>query len=162
MTPSLLGIDASIKGCGLARYIDGRLDAVLVVPSISLVNAVADLQAAIALFCPRGAHAVIELPRIYPAAKQTTDPNDLISIAAVAGACAAYTRGRGGTAEFVAPSTWKGQVPKGVMRGRILDALDERESAIALSAEARDGRILGHNGIDAVGIGLYGLGRIRR
>lgn len=55
---------------------------------------------------------------------------------------------------FVAARTWKGSVPKLVMGKRILALLDAEELG-ALGPKAR------HDAIDAVGLGLWKLGRLK-
>ena len=90
------------------------------------------------------AKVVVELPRIYPH-DRTKNPNDLIDLAAVAGACSAL-----GPLEFVHPATWKGQVPKEICHARMKDKLSGKERVLLVND---------HNVLDAVGIGLWYLER---
>lgn len=104
---------------------------------------------------------VIEEPRIYPGGR-TRDPNALIKVAidvgrwlghldAVVPATAPRT--------LVAPREWKGQVPKEIHNARTLAKLLEYERLVldrVLSPLAPSKR---HNVIDAVGLGLWAVGR---
>lgn len=56
--------------------------------------------------------------------------------------------------EFVGASLWKGSVPKKIHNSRVLALLSDSERAILPSRD--------HNMIDAVGLGLWALGRMRR
>lgn len=56
----------------------------------------------------------------------------------------------------VLPVVWKGNVPKPIMTERILSKLDTQELAKIVRVGHKD-----HNTIDAIGIGLYGLGRLK-
>ena len=87
-------------------------------------------------------NVVVELPRVRPR-ERSKRPNDLIDLAAVAGACAAL-----GPLEFVHPETWKGQTPKGISQARSRQALSAAELAVM------DG-VADHNVWDAVGIGIW-------
>ena len=59
----------------------------------------------------------------------------------------------------VYPSTWKGNVPKGIHHRRVWDALTEDERTLLGPPE---GPSYDHNEYDAVGLGLWFLGRLRR
>jgi len=96
---------------------------------------------------------VIELPRIYPLARQKGDQNDLVDLAYLAGALDSV----GVAGALVHPRTWKGQVPKEIMGQRILAALRPEERALMEKVSA--GR---HNAIDAAGLGLWAIGRLGR
>ena len=87
---------------------------------------------------------VAEFPKVYPYERRKS-PNDLLPLAANVGACSAL-----GELVLVTPQEWKGQMPKDVCHRRILQALGEDE-------------VIGtknHNVMDAVGIGLWYLGRL--
>ena len=96
---------------------------------------------------------VIEVPEIYP--RQPVPPNDLIALAFMAGR---YV-GRHENAHFVLPKRWKGNMPKEVCAARIEAALTSEEKRILAACGASKGQM--HNVIDAIGIGLYALGRFR-
>ena len=96
---------------------------------------------------PGGADlVVVELPRIYPYERRIR-VNDLLDLAAVAGACASV-----GPLEFVYPASWKGQVPKDISHGRILAALSPQERAAVDRDLAPIPKSLQHNVLDAIGI----------
>jgi hypothetical protein len=103
---------------------------------------------------------IIEQPIVYPRAKSR--PNDLITLALCAGELKGRLHREGRRAEYVKPFEWKGQVPKKKHQPRIWAVLDEREHALLLR---ETGKVLegeGHNIVDAVGIGLWRLGRLSR
>jgi len=76
-------------------------------------------------------------------------PQDLMDLNVIAGAL-----GR----EWVTPAQWKGHAPKEIHQPRILKALDARERELVSCVKPPS---LRHNAIDAVGIGLFALGRLR-
>ena len=71
---------------------------------------------------------------------------------------------------LVEPRTWKGGAPKGVTSLRVFDELDDAERALceipgAALRKLRAGRGVasgtGSDVLDAIGIGLWKLGRLR-
>jgi hypothetical protein len=82
---------------------------------------------------------VVEIPRIYPR------PNDLLDVMGVAGPCIIL----GEIPVFVHPRTWKGQVPKDVIRYRVEQRLERQELQLLRPYEKN------HNVWDAVGIGRW-------
>jgi hypothetical protein len=95
---------------------------------------------------------IVERPRFYPG-KSKVDANDLIVLALRAGMLAQAVQAP--TTRFVEPSVWKGQLPKNVCHNRIRAILTPVE--LAVLAPVKD-----HNVWDAVGIGLFGVGRFGR
>lgn len=90
----------------------------------------------------------VEVPVLYPKKRKTHyQVGRLLELAN------ALKRASGGVG--VAPSAWKAQIPKSVHKSRILGNLDPAEfRAIVSPAD--------HNTIDAIGIGLWALGRSGR
>ena len=96
-----------------------------------------------------GARVVIETPVLYPTKrKQHKDVSNLLEVVNRMKATAQNVVG-------VSPSAWKGQVPTKIHGPRILKALKGFEVA-AMTDEKN------HNTIDAVGLGLWVLGRLGR
>lgn len=100
---------------------------------------------------------VVEIPRVYPYGGKG-DPNDLIDLAVKAG----EIRGRFSWQRSIEahPATWKGSVPKDVHHRRVLAALSAEE--VALLPKTPRSKKYDHNMLDAVGLGLWHLGRLRR
>lgn len=98
---------------------------------------------------------VVERPQAYSALKSKADPNDLITLALVAGAAI----GAHGWHHLRTPSPaeWKGQTPKEIHHPRILAALAPAELEILELVKAPAS--LQHNVRDAVGLGLWAHGR---
>lgn len=103
----------------------------------------------------------IEWPWIYPGHKNRTDPNQaLMPLAALCGAICTSPR-----CDIVAaykPREWTGGIPKAtkksetnVRASRIKSRLDQQELHVFETAST-------HDEIDAIGVGLYHLGRFRR
>jgi len=86
------------------------------------------------------------------------DPNDLIAISArgawFAGRMAPYIFDY----EAVTPRQWKGTVDGDIFLTRITKRLDERELGLLDTCGAIDS--LKHNVIDAIGLGLWKVGRL--
>ena len=95
---------------------------------------------------------IVELPQIYPG--HPVPPNDLVNLAFLAGRYAGASTGKIYT---VAPHAWKGNLPKDVCNARVLAKLDAVERGIVEGCDVPKGQK--HNVIDAIGIGLFFLGR---
>ena len=96
-----------------------------------------------------GASVVVEFPKAYVGAKSGGDYEDLLQLAAVVGAIR--------PTRIVRPHEWKGQMKKDPCNRRVLERLDGTERSHIEDAGAKT-----HNVLDAVGIGLYCLGRFER
>lgn len=102
---------------------------------------------------PAHDNVIVEVPRIYP--RGPARPNDLIGLAVVAGAAAARAPG---DATFVFPHQWKGQVPKEIHHRRIfLQLADSELEKVRLRGVPKS---LIHNVNDAIGLGLWAVGRM--
>jgi hypothetical protein len=101
---------------------------------------------------------VAEWPRVFGRNKSKGDPNDLLPLAGCS--AAATARLRPDEAVAVRPDEWKGQAPTDtVVRARVAARLFPVEALVLGRAEALAGKTLGHNVLDAVGIGLWAVGR---
>lgn len=102
---------------------------------------------------------VIEKPRSYKLDKQKGDQNDLIDLAIVVGRMLPL-----GTKKMtlVEPATWKGQVPKDVIKLLVLGKLDGEEPDELKKCLQGITPGTQHNVYDAVGIGLHHLRRWAR
>lgn len=96
--------------------------------------------------------AAIEVPRIYPAGQHKGDQNDLINVALVSGACASLFND---VFQYY-PREWKGTMDPDKMTERIKGRLSVAESVAVSRIGALD-----HNTFDAVGIGLFAVGRLQ-
>jgi hypothetical protein len=162
---TLLVNDPGIRGCGAARFEGDRLVRAAYVRNphthgngIEECRAMARAVATWAGF--NVTHVVSERQRIYTLAKQSKggawrDPNDLLPLAGVGCALAAFLPGATAVGYF--PDEWGGQVEKEVKNARALERLTPEERACIQDAGA-----LTHNILDAVGIGLHHLGRFKR
>lgn len=107
-----------------------------------------------------GAHCdsvVVETPVIYPYGRTTKRPSDIIKLAAVAGVfLAAGER----DARAVAPKTWTRSAPKRVHQPRTMRALKPFEQETFDQCVQKYAKGKHSHVIDAVGIGLFALGRI--
>lgn len=99
---------------------------------------------------------VIENPRWYPH-KTKGDVNELLDLAVLVGQLEGFFEKT--KVELVSPRTWKGTVPKEIHNRRVLAALRPEELAVLPKRpRAKD---YDHNMTDAVGLGLWKLGRMR-
>ncbi len=95
------------------------------------------------------ARVIVETPIKYPTKrKQHKDVGRLLEV--VNEMKNTDVRGLG-----VTPSAWKGQTPKKIHGPRIIEALNDDEKQAVLTLK-------NHNTIDAVGLGLWVLGRLGR
>jgi len=92
----------------------------------------------------------IEGQQVYP--RSIVDPNDVLQVSGVAGGLAAIAVALRAEVVSLLPSVWKGQAPKGVIKAR-----SQRKLSAAELARVRPGTTL--DGWDAIGVGLYVLGR---
>lgn len=97
---------------------------------------------------------VIELPLVYLGGRSKVNPNDLIKLAFRTGRITAGIPNS--KVEFVRPVSWKGGVPDSVLYKRITSKLNDKEA----KALPDIGKSRLHNVLDAIGIGLYSLGRM--
>jgi hypothetical protein len=102
---------------------------------------------------------VIEIPNAHESKgkeRSKRDPQAIITLAITCGQWIRHVSAPDTVRVF--PSVWKGQVPKAVHNQRVLACLtpDERQLIPALAASKL------HNVIDAVGLGLFNLGRMVR
>lgn len=121
-------------------------------PSVRLINR---LQSHVRLERNR---IIGERQVVYPGAKGLkTNPNDLLDLAMCAGAFyGALCVDMAATLTVVEPAEWKAQVPKDITRKRIEGLLSHSEP---LSIK-KGGEM--HNVYDAIGIGLFALGRAKK
>lgn len=156
---NLVAVDPGVKATGIAVFEDNELAHVGLLRAVdlrSMIKVLADIGID---DCPDA--VVVERPTVYHRGGKG-DPNDLVSIAIVAGAAAALLGGYWRTTEvvFVEPRTWKGSVLKDVHNIRIIKLLNKEEHLILNDGVASAPTSLVHNVVDAVGLGLYQLGRI--
>ena len=128
--------DHELVHCGLARgksWYDTARDLPTVVKHVDLL--------------------VVEHPQHYP--KSPVDPNTLIKLGFNLGAAAVHFR----PVKIVTPTPreWKGQTPKDIHNARVLRKLNdlERERFRGVTIVS-----LQHNVLDAIGLGLWSLGRL--
>lgn len=98
---------------------------------------------------------IIEIP-LYSGQTAGKDPQALIALAVCAGRW--IERVQAVRVTEVYPSQWKGNVPKETHNARVLDKLAADERALVPSLPPSKL----HNVIDAIGLGLFALGRMGR
>lgn len=154
---TLIAIDPGLVCTGVATFDGSRLIDVNGYRSSRgpLVDRVQSIVACIFDGAICGDAATIELPTIYPHGRGKGGGNDIRDLAVLVGALISNIRG---SIVLVEPACWKGQVPKEIHQARILGKLDPNELCIIESARKKYGAVT-HNLIDAVGIGLYSIGR---
>ncbi len=156
-----VAVDPGLRGCGVAWFQDGTLAEAVYIPSeelhergarcfVVMANAVYQWRAIRNI---TGLPVLVELPQVYHSKHQKGDQDDLIQLAGVVGAICQTSCD---CVRTVRPREWKGTVAKDVMTRRIESRLDDLERA----AIVRWSAALDHNTLDAVGIGLWQLGRL--
>lgn len=172
----LLAVDPSIRSPGAALFRDGvliRSARVGVTKDTSISQAERAIMAAdaVAAWCHAcgGAPTTLafEWPQVYSQAegKSKGDPNDLIAMAAVNGALACgmqiacVMRRQQLKILCYKPAEWIGQLPK-TTRGKASES--PRAKRIYSRLEPAELELVPdqHDAIDAIGIGLFALGRL--
>jgi hypothetical protein len=92
---------------------------------------------------------IVERPCARMSDRGVRKINDLLALAIRAGRAAAPF---GDSVTWIRPEGWKGELPKNVAAGRYLKCLDPEELLLVPDD---------HNVRDAIGLGLYALGRWR-
>lgn len=107
---------------------------------------------------------VVEFPQVYRAGKSKGDPNDLMPLGALCGALAGRLRGLRFPDKVVIssplPREWIGNAIKKATSGDPLLAPRGRLVWSRLSELERDSIVVSHDSLDAVGVGLWRLGRL--
>jgi hypothetical protein len=105
-----------------------------------------------------GAEIVVcEEPQIYRRARAR--PDDLIKLTRIVGRCEELARACGATFNVVKPARWKGQVPKEICHRRLEAKLSKLERSVLEADAAGVPARKRHNVLDAIGIGMWRLGR---
>lgn len=95
---------------------------------------------------------IVEVPQVYQPRLLKGDPNDLVSVALVAG-CALQLPAR--VRRAVSPHQWKGNVHKRIHHRRLLTSLTPLELGLLEAMDVPTS--LQHNVLDAVGLGKWYL-----
>jgi hypothetical protein len=99
--------------------------------------------------------------------RKDPNPNSILLMARNAGEHAGLWKSKGVEVVYLEPNSWKGSTPKLIDHARTWGKLDENERGVVdrcfSTAPGRNGMAPGkrHNVLDAVGIGLFGVGRGR-
>lgn len=156
----LMAIDPSLRATGWALFVDGELKTGGIVKTDPNEDAakVAHVVAKHLSLELDSCHAVIEKPQIYQGRKSKGNPNDLVGVALIAGACAAWAK----TTVFITPHDWKGTIPKDILPRYIIHKRNEKELSpeactVYRKCLASWAQGIRHNFVDAVGIGLYAI-----
>lgn len=157
-------MDPGVRSLGAARWDSRRLTRVIVSrspKSRTVADAVHDHREAL-LRAQMGEadEGVIEHMQYRP---QDSTPQDLIDVQAVGctviGSIARHVL-------FLKPTSWKGTIPKRVHHKRIVGQLDEQEIRVLgdLYDRVLNGKTRGNDkeALDAIGLGLFHLGRTNR
>ena len=155
---ALIAIDPGRQGLAFACFRDGQFDYGFVEhlpeglgPQREQARAVSPVTSADT--------AVVEEMVYYPqrgSAKASSQIAALLHLQTIGALAAAPAR----AISWCPARRWKGSLPKGVCRVRVRAALDKVELT-RLEDNARSYGARGHNLWDAVGLGLYCLGRMR-
>ncbi len=151
----MISIDPGTQGIGLAVWYPPELLCAAYVPLTgetleARVQSIKTILKAPTLACCD--RLVLEYPQIYRGTP--ADPNDLLGLALVDGALLACISTP--NAQLVLPREWKGTVKKDVMCRRIESRLTPIEQRRLKDVK----KSVRHNMVDAVGIGLWALGRL--
>jgi len=142
------------KDCGVAVFDNGELTDCFLWDGKN--GACDDQGIPIRLPVPmRAEDVVVEDQVVYP---RTKNPQSIVELAKQAGRVAQIFGWE--TVQWVQPRAWKGTVDGDLMTVRILQQLDEEERRVYFAATDKLPEGVRHNVADAVGLGLWKLGRL--
>ncbi len=166
----VLALDPSISSAGVALSRDGVLVAAGRITGVEGHHLPALRAYVMALgieeWCAKhGVRAgistlVSEWPQVYRAGKSKGDPNDLLGMGAVVGAVAALLRPE--KIVTYTPAEWIGNLPKSTRHSEAFTSARGRRIMGRLSEAERAVVPRYHDAVDAVGLGLFYLGRLSR
>jgi hypothetical protein len=149
----LIAIDPG-KTTGIALFRDNVLINAFAGPSSEILKS----PPPNAYELPIRSTAVIENPRWTP--MRGVDPNDLLDLSRLVGRFEDYYTRAGHAVVLVTPMQWKGSVKKSIHNRRVLELLTAHETMLLPKRpRAND---FDNNMVDAIGLGLWKLGRLRR
>ena len=170
----LLAVDPSIKSSGVALFVGGVLIAASVrkLPDSMRVDTLTDCrEMARRIFewsngrsvnIPRANEIACEWPQIYRETKSKGSPNNLLGLSAICCGVAMLLPARSKVAGYL-PREWSGGIPKAT-KGDAKKSPRAYRIGSRLTLPGEVGiwdRTKGHDAIDAIGIGLYHLGRLK-
>lgn len=111
-----------------------------------------------------GVEVILEGPAIYPVGRKQKGGKisdaSIVKLALRTGEIRQLLRGAGADTEYTdQPKQWKGNVPKEITQRRVLAVLDATETKLLYATISARSKTLNHNMVDAVGIGLWKIGR---
>lgn len=156
----LITIDPGAK-TGWAFFIDGRLRGCGTWPIARMMRE----------WCapPQGALVLLEHPVLYPndgnKKKANVPDNDVVRLGVRTGELGGRFFTGGAEIEYEYPRSWKGNIGKPapgkqyIIEKRVMRVLDDEESKLIYSTMSARAKSPNDNMIDAVGLGLWKLGR---
>lgn len=148
----VIAVDPGKNGCGVAVFDQKRLTFAQYLATRSVADFVHKSATG------QSTLIRIEFPRIYAAAKQKGDQNDLLHVARAAGHAEAGAVRAGAAYALVEPREWKGTIAGDTfIEERIKPAIEVGETSRISFPSAES---LHHNVYDAIGIGLHAVGRL--
>lgn len=153
-TDWIAALDPGKRCPGVALFCDGRVVDATALPNTGDVDAAA--VAVLQWLNGRCDYLVVERPQVYPGRRAAdygiTCLKDMIAIVS------AFKR------PYIElyPSDWKGSVPKGVTTERLRRRLVPARCTPALWADVTTRAGVALDAFDAIGIGAYALGWVRR
>lgn len=163
MSYSVISIDPGIRGCGVAIFADKVLvEACYVTNPAKRGNGPGEsyeMAYEVSRHFQQPETLVLEWPQIYAAPQRgQKDPNNLLCLAGIDAALVGSLQPL--KVEHFLPHEWKGNLPKETAHHpRVMARLSDDEKARIKKAPSAD---LQHNIVDAVGLGLFYLGRMDR
>lgn len=153
----ILAIDPGTNA-GWAFFDDGQAGSPLMACGLGLTT----FREALPRFLAALTSATIERPRIYPGGR-TKNPNDIVTLAILAGEWSGRLQATGVSVSWVEPRTWKGSLDKAVCVRRVMARLMPGECEVFDSAVKSQKVPKGkwNNVQDAIGVGLWVSGRLR-
>jgi hypothetical protein len=147
----VVGVDPG-ETTGFAWFVDGRLSRAFAWPFGEFIAAPPFTEREFM-------DVVIEFPKWRPHSHEEID--DLLGVAGKAGRIEQFYVMQRKRVQLVWPHSWKGSVPKAVHNERVLRALRPEEVELLPRRPRSKKNPYDHNMLDAVGIGLWKLGRMR-
>jgi len=155
----LVSIDPGTEAAGVAAWSSGTLRSAFLARGKTWEGTAQNIVDRLTEELLWPTQVVIEIPQTYVQSRSVGDPNVVLTPLVLQAGALLGSFGLRLSHRLVFPRDWKGQTPKPILIGRVKERLSESEhTRVEMPRRAKS---LEHNVWDAIGIGLFHLGRTK-